>query len=140
MAKSRKKQAAATVETTSAPETTTMSAAAEPSVATASATEATESMEEGAAPSGPFSIAHNHAAGIQLLKHGRFKQVQLRFSNAVPQGIEEDLKAHGWRFRPEEGVYTRQYGTEGEGAAVVRARREYGELCQVLAPEAQRSR
>lgn len=140
MAKSRKKQAAATADTTSAPESATIPAVVEPSVDTASATVATESMEEGAAPSGPFSIAHNHAAGIQLLKHGRFKQVQLRFSNTVPPGIEEDLNAHGWRFRPEEGVYTRQYGNEGEGAAIVRARREYGELCQVLAPEAQRSR
>jgi len=83
-------------------------------------------------PAKAFSVAHNNAAGLRLLKHSRFKQVQLQFAGDAPPEIREQLEKKHWRFRPEEGVFTKQYGFEGEAAAIISARRLYGELCQKL--------
>lgn len=80
----------------------------------------------------PFEIAHDSQAGLRLYKYDRFKQVQLRFDNDVPQSVEEQLQRGGWTFREQEGVYTRQYGSHGPATAIVEARRLFGELCRQL--------
>lgn len=81
-------------------------------------------------PSKPFSIAHHNGAGVRLLKFPRFKQVQLRFEREVPSEVQQQLEQDHWKFRPEEGVYTKQYGVEGEAAAIVQSRRFFVEICR----------
>lgn len=80
----------------------------------------------------PFQIAHNNLAGVKLFKLPRYKQVQLQFEREVPESIRQELEQDHWRFRPEEGVFTKQYGFDGEAAAIVTARRLFGKLCQQL--------
>lgn len=83
-------------------------------------------------PNVPFSIAHNNQAGLRLLKFDRFKQVQLAFSSPVSGDIEGQLVAASWKYRPEEKVYTKQYGEKGTGVAIEEARRFYNELVDQL--------
>lgn len=78
----------------------------------------------------PFSIAHDNVAGVRLLKSAQFKQMQLQFAGDVPDAMHRTLEQNHWRYRPEEGVYTKQFGLEGEAAATISARRLFGELCR----------
>src|SRR5437763_619910 len=83
----------------------------------------------------PFQIAHHIQAGLHLYKFPRFKQMQLRFDNDVPPAIADLLHTTGWQYRANEGVYTKQFGHQGQAAAIIEARRLYGELCKKLVPE-----
>lgn len=85
-------------------------------------------------PNKPFSIAHNNHAGVRLLKFDRFKQTQLAFREQVSEAMHAQLTEAGYRYRPEEDVYTRQYGNQGEPLAIVEAKRLYDQVVeQVLA-------
>ncbi len=86
-------------------------------------------------PNVPFSIAHNNQAGVQLLKSERFKQVQLAFRSPITGEIEGKLAAAGWKYRPEERVYTKQYGDSGAGVSMFEAKRFYDELVEKLLDE-----
>ena len=88
----------------------------------------------------PFEIAHDSPAGLRLYRSDRFKQVQLKFDNVVPMPIQDRLHQSGWTYRDAEGVYTKQFGLDGPGVAVVQARRLFVELCKQLAPESEISR
>jgi len=83
-------------------------------------------------PNVPFSIAHNNQVGLRLLKSDRFKQVQLAFSSPVSGGIEEQLVAAGWKYRPEEKVHTKQYSEKGAAVSIEEARRFYNDLVDQL--------
>src|SRR5437868_6690819 len=95
---------------------------------------------EGAAGQTPFEIAHHSGAGLRLYKFPRFKQVQLRFENVVPLAVQEQLHQSGWTYRDAENVYTKQYGANGQGVAIVQARRLFGELTSKLAPASEQGR
>jgi hypothetical protein len=86
-------------------------------------------------PNVPFSIAHHNEAGLQLRKFDRFKQVQLAFASPISGDVEGRLVAAGWRYRPEEKVYTKQFGENGAAAAIVEAKRLYDELVEKLLDE-----
>jgi hypothetical protein len=88
----------------------------------------------------PFEIARDNRAGLRLYKYPRFKQVQLRFEYVVPTAIQERLHQGGWIYRDAEGVYTKQFGPEGQGAAIIQARRLFAELCRALTPQAEMAR
>jgi len=81
------------------------------------------------------SLAHHESAGVRLLQHPRFKQTQLQFDRKLPAAIAQRLRQAGWTWRPAEGVYTRQFGSLGEAAAIAEARRLYEELCRELADQ-----
>lgn len=81
-------------------------------------------------PNVPFSIAHDTHAGVQLLKYERFKQVQLAFRSPVSGEIEGQLVAAGWKYRPDEKVYTKQYGEQGAGASMIEAKRLYDAIVE----------
>lgn len=86
-------------------------------------------------PNVPFSIAHNNQAGVKLLKFERFKQVQLAFSSPISGDIEGELIATGWKYRPEERVYTKQYDESGAGSTMFDAKRLYDKLVERLSIE-----
>ena len=75
-------------------------------------------------------IAENKSPDLQLLVHRRFKQMQLRFDGEVPEKLQMELAKKRWKFRPEEHVYTKQWGFDGESAATELARCFLDELCQ----------
>jgi hypothetical protein len=85
-------------------------------------------------PNLPQAIAHNNVAGVTLLKHHQFKQSQLKFRDEVPSDIQEQLRQEGWTHRPAEGVYTKQFGDQGEGASLTRAKHLYHQLVKQLTP------
>lgn len=87
-------------------------------------------------PNKPFSIAHNNQAGVRLLKFDRFKQTQLAFREAVTESLHQRLTEAGYRYRPEEDVYTKQYGTQGEPLAILEAKRLYDALVDQLLQDA----
>jgi hypothetical protein len=81
-----------------------------------------------------LTLAHDDRAGIRLLKHHRFKQTQLRFERKVPHVAAQRLYLTGWVWRPAEGVFTRQFGNQGEAVAIDEARRLFDALCRELLP------
>lgn len=80
----------------------------------------------------PILLSENKSAGLQLLVHRRFKQVQIRFTGSTAVSFGAALERNFWKFRPDEGVYTKQWGTGGEVAATESARRFFEELCRRL--------
>jgi hypothetical protein len=86
-------------------------------------------------PNVPFAIAHNNQAGVRFLKFGRFKQVQIAFANPPSDDVHNQLMSEGWKFREEENVYTRQYGPQGEAAALIDGKRTYSDLVDHLLAE-----
>lgn len=86
------------------------------------------------------SVAHHNAAGVQLLKHDRLKQAQLRFTVPVPTEITKQLREEGWTHRPTEGIYTKQYGDQGEGPSLTRAKHLYFRFVEQMAPASEQGR
>lgn len=86
-------------------------------------------------PNVPFPIAHDNEAGLKLLKSERYKQMQLAFSMPAADDVDRRLVDLGWKYRPEEKVYTKQYGENGAGTAMVEAKRLYEELVEELLDE-----
>ena len=82
----------------------------------------------------PFSLAHNHVAGVRLLKFDRFKQVQLQFRDELPRELANQLQEGGWTYRHGEDVFTKQYGSRGEPLAILEAKRLYNRLVDELTP------
>src|ERR1044072_9309451 len=68
-------------------------------------------------------LALDEKAGLLLLKHPRFKQTQLRFNRKPPRSVLTKLVQLGWTWRRLEGVFTRQYGVQGEDASVMESRK-----------------
>jgi hypothetical protein len=153
MARPRKKEAATESSETQAAEPASTTASETPSTnAEVGHTERSESSEQGNGswvsrtqgeatqpseaearsrypdPNVPFSLAHNNKAGIRFLKSDRFKQVQLAFNTPPADDIHHQLVSEGWTFRRDEQVYTRQYGPEGEGAALIDGKRTYNAI------------
>lgn len=83
----------------------------------------------------PMPIAKNNVAGIELRIHDRFKQMQVLFREEPAPEVQEQLKKSGWTHRPAEGVYTKQFGSQGKPLAIVEGKRLYHELTKQLAPE-----
>ena len=86
-------------------------------------------------PSKPMPIAKNNVAGIELRIHDRFKQMQVLFRDEPAPEIQEQLKKGGWTHRPNEGVFTKQFGAQGKPLAIVEGKRLYHELTKQMAPE-----
>ena len=151
MAKRKKKEAAAVeVPTAETTDTNTVTSAtsevvaeeprAKPEQAIAQVTERSEEPSKYHDSKVPFSMAHNNEAGIRLLKFDRFKQTQLQFRDKPPTELHQELRKNGWTYRPEEEVYTKQYGGQGEPLALLEAKRLFNRLVEQLTPETAQGR
>lgn len=74
----------------------------------------------------PFAIAGDYEAGVKLLESRRFRRAEITFADGKPsQAVLDQLKADGFRWNPDDKVWTRPIGREDAMATRIEAERTY---------------
>ena len=83
-----------------------------------------------------FVFAGDYAAGVRLLENRRFRRSEIEFLEGKPsQPVLDQLKADGFRWSPNEKVWSRPVGVEDAYATRVEAERTFNQVAQMIREE-----
>ncbi len=88
----------------------------------------------------PFGIASDTLAGVQLFESKRHRQMAIRFGEGRPedkpnQAIIDKVKEAGYRWSPEDRVWSHQVRPESAMSTRIEAERLYQEVRQMIRQE-----
>lgn len=84
----------------------------------------------------PFVFAGDYAAGVRLLENRRFRRSEIEFLEGKPsQPVLDQLKADGFRWSPNEKVWSRPVGVKDAYATRVEAERTFNQVAQMIREE-----
>jgi hypothetical protein len=84
----------------------------------------------------PFVFAADYEAGIRLRESRRFRRSEIEFLEGKPsQPVLDQLKSDGFRWSPDEQVWTRPVGVKDAYATRVEAERTYKQVVSMIREE-----
>jgi hypothetical protein len=84
----------------------------------------------------PFVFAGDFEAGVRLRESRRFRRSEIEFVDGKPsQPVLDQLKADGFRWSPDEKVWTRPVGVKDAHATRVEAERTYQQVVSMIREE-----
>ena len=84
----------------------------------------------------PFLLAGDYEAGVRFRESRRFRRSEIEFLEGKPsQPVLDQLKANGFRWSPDEKVWSRPVGVKDAYATRVEAERTFNQIAQMIREE-----
>lgn len=83
----------------------------------------------------PFEIAGDYLAGVRLFESRRDHQMALKFDEKPSQAVIDKLKEAGYRWNPDDRIWTQAVWPATAMSTRIKAERLYQEVCQMIRAE-----